>query len=181
MKKPVLVFLFLSSSFVAKCQVLHLQEKTSSVSFTIRNFGLNVEGSFSRPEGTIVYDPTNPIASSFVLKIASNTIDTGIGLRDQHLKGDEYLDALHYPFLKFVSAGVSKTDSADSYTVTGYLTIKDTTKKVEIPVLVMSFTSRYTFQGHFTINRRDFGVGRNSLSLADEVLVRFEIVTTPPL
>lgn len=140
-----------------------------------------MEGSLSKPEGSIVFNSENPAASTFALKVLANTIDTGIGLRNQHLKSNEYFDAARYPYLKFQSVTLSPTDVKNTYMVSGDLTIKDRTKRIQIPVTVITSSGAYTFRGKFEIDRRDFGVGKNSLSLADEVMIGFEIVTATPL
>jgi polyisoprenoid-binding protein YceI len=165
----------------AQSQHLQVQEKSSTVSFKIRNFGLTVEGSLAKPEGKVQYDRANPSSSKFELKIASGTIDTGIGLRDRHLLGAEYLDAERYPYMKFVSTAVRRGDAENTIVVEGDLTIRATTKKIQVPVTVTPSATGYSFRGTFEISRTGFGVGRNSISLADEVSVDFEISAATPL
>ena len=74
-------------------QVYAPSDKGSSVKFVIRNFGLNVEGSFTNLKGTIIFDPANLPASSFNVSVAAATVNTGNNTRDSHLKKAEYFDA----------------------------------------------------------------------------------------
>lgn len=59
-----------------------------------------------------------------------NTIDTGNGDRDGHLKSGDFFDAEKYPAITFKSTSVEK-DGSD-YVVKGDLTIKDVTKAVKL-------------------------------------------------
>ncbi|WP_293300478.1 YceI family protein [Pedobacter sp. UBA4863] len=59
-----------------------------------------------------------------------NSIDTGNGDRDAHLKSGDFFDAEKYPTLSFKSTSVEK-DGSD-YLVKGDLTIKDVTKAVKL-------------------------------------------------
>src|SRR5690606_26116233 len=58
-----------------------------------------------------------------------NSIDTGNGDRDAHLKSGDFFDAEKYPTLSFKSTSVEK-DGSD-YVVKGDLTIKDVAKTVK--------------------------------------------------
>ncbi|MCI0751233.1 MAG: YceI family protein, partial [Flammeovirgaceae bacterium] len=67
---------------------------------------------------------------------------------------------------------------SSAWQATGKLTIKNVTKEISFPFTATKQDNGYLFKGGFTINRRDFGVGEGSLSLADELMVKFSIATT---
>lgn len=150
-------------------------DNSKGVTFQIRNFGLMVEGSFSGLKGEILFDSQNIEAALFSVSVDANSVETGISMRDNHLIKEEYLDVKDYPRIKFVSKRVVKGDKPSSWILTGQLTIKKVTKEISIPFLVSRRDGQDNFIGEFRINRRDFGVGGRSISLADELRVMLNI------
>jgi len=167
----ILVLLVVSCTTTAQTKI----DNSKGVTFEIKNFGLTVEGSFSGLKGEINFDPQNVSTALFDVSLEVSTVDTGISLRDNHLKKEEYLDAKNYPKMKFVSKSVVKDDKSNTWILTGRLTIKKTTKEISFPFLVSKQNAHDNFKGEFRINRRDFGVGGKSFSMADEVRVILDI------
>jgi polyisoprenoid-binding protein YceI len=175
--KSVCLILILLAAQAGNGQALDVDEKLSSVRFNIGNFGLDVEGSLGNLRGSVLYDRRNLASSSFRLSADANTIDTGIALRDKHLQKEEYLDAKKYTTLEFTSTSIVTTQTSDEILVSGTLTIKNTTKHIQVPVKVVPSDGRFDFSGTFTINRLEYLVGNSSISLADDVTVTFSIRT----
>jgi len=144
-------------------------DANEAVTFTIKNFGINTNGELKGIRGTIKWDAANPSASVFNVTVDANTINTGIDMRDNHLRKEEYLNVEKYPFISFVSTAVSANN------VTGNLTIKGVTKQVSFPFTVKPSTGGFVFEGSFSINRRDFGVGGGSVSLSNSVTVNLKV------
>src|SRR5690349_23105303 len=138
-------------------------DKTDSVIFTIKKFGINTRGEFKGLNGSIKWDADDPSNSVFDVSVAVNTINTGIGMRDKDLKEATWFDASKFPTINFKSTNITATN------VTGNLTIKGTTKQISFPFTVTATTAGYVFEGRFPLNRRDFGVGGSSFSLSDNV------------
>lgn len=134
-------------------------DQGSSVSFEIKNFGINTKGSFSGLDGTITWDPKNPAGAAFDVSIGAATINTDNDMRDAHLKKDSYFDVDKYPRIRMVSTSITGPDKSGHYTFNGKLTIKATTKDVSFPFIVTPLMDDYIFKGDFSINRKDFGVG----------------------
>jgi len=134
----------------------------SSVTFSIKNFGLNSSGSFSGLLGNIVFDGQNPGSCSFDVTLNAASINTNNDVRDDHLKKEAYFDVVKYPRIRLVSTSVGAVDKGGHYTFTGNLTIKDMTKEISFPFLATPVGDDYIFKGSFTINRRDFGIGGSS-------------------
>ncbi|MEZ4825887.1 MAG: YceI family protein [Bacteroidia bacterium] len=141
----------------------------SSVVFSIKNAGLNTEGSFTGLQGSISFDPQNPGAGKITASVDAASINTGISMRDKDLRSDEYLDVEKYPRISFTSTSIEKT--GEGYKVTGNFKVKDVTRSVAIP-----FTfEKQVFKGKFSVNRLDYGVGKKSWVMGDEVKISFEI------
>lgn len=145
------------------------QEPQKLVSFTIKNAGVNVKGSFLSYSVTTHWDASNLANSRMSATIEANTIDTGIKGRDKHLKKAKYFDVDNYPQITFESTSITKT--ATGYLLKGKLTIKETTLPVEIPFTATSSVEGIIFSGAFELDRRDYGVGKNHLIMGDEVKV----------
>ena len=141
-----------------------------AVTFRIKHLGIAVDGSFSDLQTSIRFDPARLAESSLEASVAVNTIQTGIALRDRHLQKKGYFDAEQYPRIRLVSKRI-RPEGGHQYVGTFELTIRDVTREVTVPFTYAPKGSAGRFEGNFTINRRDFGVGGGSLVLADEVKV----------
>ena len=167
MKLSVLVAFI---SFLFSINTLKPVDSDDAVTFTIKNFGINTNGSFKGLKGSINWDAANPANSSFNVSVDANTVNTASGMRDDHLREEEYFNVAKYPTISFVSTAVTAT------TVTGNLTIKGVTKLTSFPYTVAAAGGGYLFKGSFTINRRDFGVGGGSMVLGDNVVVSLKVL-----
>lgn len=145
------------------------------VVFKIRNFGVWTDGSFSGLKGEIKFDQLNPANTLFDVTVDANSVNTGIDLRDNHLRKEEYLDVKNYPEIKFISSKIVKRSNPDAWIVTGRLTIKKITKEISFPFLFEIKDGYNLYTGEFVINRRDFGVGGKSLSMADELTISLNV------
>lgn len=156
-------------------QRMEPQNTESSITFNVRNLGLQVNGRFTGLDGQVVFAPADPASSFFDLSVDASTVDTGIDLRDSHLKKGEYFDVKRFPTIRFVSTKVAATATAGSFTAAGNLTIKGTTKEISFPFTAQLHGDGYAFKGTFTLNRGDFDIGGSSLTLADYVDVMFTV------
>lgn len=159
-------------------QVLVPNDKASTVNFVIKNFGLAVDGRISGLDGKILFNPADLKNSSFDVSVDASTINTGMSSRDNHLKKKDYLDVKAYPKVRFISNGILPGSKPGTYIARGKLTLKKTTREIEIPFNVQTLTGGgYRFLGSFTINRRDFNVGSSSISLSDNLTLSLAIST----
>jgi polyisoprenoid-binding protein YceI len=135
-----------------------------------------VRGSFNEFDGSGFFDADDPAASHVELTIKAASIDTRNTDRDAHLRSNDFFDMENHPEIRFVSTAVEQRD-ADSYKVTGDLTIKGVTKPVSVD---LNYTGtavdpygnrRIGFEGATTINRKDWGVSWNAALEAGGVLV----------
>jgi polyisoprenoid-binding protein YceI len=139
-----------------------------------------VRGQFNEFEGTAHVDTANPAASSARVRIRAASIDTGNADRDGHLRSGDFLDVETFPELVFTTTAVSRTD-ADTFTVTGDLTIKDVTRPVTIDFDLTGSARdpfgnlRVGFEGSTTINRKDWGLTWNAALETGGVLVSDKI------
>lgn len=102
----------------------------------------NIKGTATKLSGTIAADPANPAASSVDIRIDVSSLDTGIAMRNEHLR-DRYLAAEKFPTMSFKSVSVAspiRTITANQpvdVSVTGDMTLHGVTKRITVPVRVV--------------------------------------------
>ena len=135
-----------------------------------------VRGSFNEFEGTGYFDADDPSRSRLELTIKAASIDTRNADRDGHLRSNDFLDMERHPEITFVSTSVEQVDP-QGYRVTGDLTIKGVTRPVTVDFEYTGTATdpfgneRVGFEGHATINRKDWGISWNAALEAGGVLV----------
>jgi polyisoprenoid-binding protein YceI len=177
MKRILWLLLFVCTGSFMQAQTLKPVNEKGAVSFVIKNFGINTKGTLEGLKGEIQWNKTNPANSSFTVTLDAATVNTGVEARDNHLRKEEYFHVEKYPVITFTSTAVSGT--GPGFNMTGNLTLKGITKPVSFPFTVKEEGDGYLFEGNFTINRRDFGIGGNSLVMGDEVKVTLKVQGKP--
>ncbi len=176
MKKIILGFTLCFVFFTITAQQIYkATDAGSKIHFTIKNFGIKTGGDFTGLAGIVKFDTKNLEASYFNVTVQSTSIDTDNGSRDGHLRKAEYFDAATYPQIKIISTKITASTVAGRFYVFANLTIKGVTKPIEFGFSALPQNDGYFFEGQFNINRRDFGVGGNSMSLADKLLVKLAV------
>ena len=174
MKKTIVLILGLFLSLSLFSQSLTPVDSASEVTFKIKNLGFNTGGSFSGLAGTITFNPDNPDGCSFDVHIDANTVNTGVDMRDDHLRSDDYFDVKNHPQIRFVSQKVTGSKKSGTLFVSGKLTIKGITKDISFPFTAQPTKDGYLFNGEFKINRRDFKVGGGS-TVSDNLTVFLKV------
>jgi len=110
----------------------------------------------------------------FTINVQS--IDTSSRQRDEHLVSKDFFDADKYPTMHFKSTSfVART--ADSYDLTGNLTIKGVKKRTTFEVTFngsmkdMEGNFKIGFEAHAVISRKGFGLSWNNTTEAGAVTV----------
>jgi len=140
----------------------------STAQFVVRHMMItNVRGGFSGVQGTVVYDPEKPTASSVEVVIDASTINTLEAARDTHLKSADFLDVEKYPTINFKSSSI--TLHRDELRSEGNLTIHGVTKEVVLKGEVPSAetkdpwgNARIGASATTRIKRSDFGLNWNA-------------------
>ena len=149
----------------------------SRIGFVARHAMITkVHGHFAVFDGRAQLDGADPSRSSAQVVIQADSIQTGNNIRDEHLRGNDFLDVPHHPTIEFSSHEVRRLSGA-TFRVTGDLTIRGTTRPLSID---LEFTGamndpygnfRAGFEGTVTINRKDWGVSWNAALESGGVLV----------
>jgi polyisoprenoid-binding protein YceI len=125
-----------------------------------------VHGQMNKVSGTINFDPANFSDISIQFDIDVESIMTGIGKRDEHLKSADFFDIEKFPKIIFKSKSAERT-SFNSCNITGDITIHGITKSITLeadilgPVDSPFGETTLGINGKIVINREDFGLKWN--------------------
>jgi polyisoprenoid-binding protein YceI len=144
-----------------------LDKSHSQVLFTVSHMVFSeVTGAFRDFDATLESTKDDFTDAKISASIKAGSIDTQNERRDNHLKGNDFLNVERFPELTFRSTKVEKTGN-DTYRITGELTIRDVTKPVVLEAVYRGMiddpwgNKRIGFKATTTINRFDFGVAWN--------------------
>ncbi len=185
MKKLALVLLGLLLSFlpVSAQTVWEIDGSHTNVEFTaIHLLVSEVTGHFKDFTGsvTVTKPDFSDAQAEITIKVAS--VNTNNERRDGHLKTDDFFNAEKFPEITFKSKSFKKTGD-NTYKITGDLTMKGTTKTVELDAVykgeVNAFGgTRMGWKLTGTVNRLDYGLNWNKAIEAGGLVVGKEIVMT---
>jgi polyisoprenoid-binding protein YceI len=146
----------------------------AKVSFSVKGPFGTVNGSFTGLEATIHFDPNDVAASMVQASIDANTVSSGIGLRNHHLRSEEqWLNTDKFPRISYKSKKIEK--SASGYKAIGDLTLKGITKPVEIAFTFSPNGNSGLFKGEFSIKREDFDLGKPGGSVGDIITLQLQV------
>ncbi|MDR3272154.1 MAG: YceI family protein [Flavobacteriaceae bacterium] len=176
MKKFFLFVAFATLSLSA--QKVTLDPAHARLAFMVTHMTIShVDGNFGK--FNVNLDFTKPDFSDAKFTVSSDvtSLNTGIEMRDNHLKSADFFDAEKYPTLDFTTTSISKGRKG-SYKLTGNLTLHGVAKPVTLNVKYngsvvnpMSKKTVYGFTITGTIKRSDFGIGKDfpESIISDEV------------
>lgn len=118
-------------------------------------------GRTDKVTGSISFDPTKKTGSA-TIKVDVASIDTGIALRNEHMRSKGWLDAEGSPEIVFTTTKVAHV-SGDKYKVTGKFTMKGVTKTITVNATVKHIkeseaTKAARFKGDVLQVRTSFSV-----------------------
>jgi polyisoprenoid-binding protein YceI len=135
----------------------------SSVVATARHLGIaSIRARFADVSGQIIVG--RPAEQSSVhVEIKAASVDTGIKMRDDHLRSSEFLDVEAHPVIAFDSTGLRQR-GADSWTLYGDLTLHGQRKAIELDMQYSGFGPdpwggmRAAFHAETELRRKDFAI-----------------------
>lgn len=161
-----LLFLIMLVPALAMAEKWRFDTAHTNFFFEARHTYAAIRGYFGAFSGEVLFDPAKPDLSKFDFTINVDSIDTGIGRRDTHLKTPEFFDAKKFPKITFRSSKVTSAED-NKYIVDGKLTIKNVTKDLS---LVFNYHGQQDnplkpgevvagFDSNLSINRLTYHVG----------------------
>ncbi len=153
----------------------------SEITFVSKQMNVPVQGRFKKFTANIDFDPRKPTAAKAEIEVDLASIDTGSQDADTEVGKKAWFNTSAFPTAKFISGAVMQA-GADKFEARGKLSIKGIGQDVAAPFTVKRAGDAVTYEGAFTLKRLQFKIGEGAWSdtetVADEVLVKFRIVTT---
>ena len=116
-------------------------------------FTMKKEGRFKQFTGQLSYDPSHPGDTRVDLTVYTASVDMSNPDHAAMLKSGDFFDVDRFPTMHFVSAATQiRPDGTVS--LVGDLTIRDVTRRIEVPVKIGAKSFETTFQ----IDRTEFGL-----------------------
>ena len=166
MKKTILFLfaaLFIAAGVNAQ-SIYQVDPAHASVNFKVKHMGITfVAGKFDKFDGGIIGSIDNFNDARVFFNIDVPSINTGMGMRDDHLRSADFFEVESFPSMSFESTSIEKLDDKN-YKLNGKLQIKDVTKDVTFEVkyggLVKGQDGSETvgFIATNSINRLDYNV-----------------------
>lgn len=128
----------------------------------------------------VVREQGETFSADVQVRVDARTMTTGVGLRDTQMRRD-FLQTDRFPFIVFrgrVTPRRSPGALPFPAVLRGELSIKDTTRALEIPLRVTALADSYLAEGQVTVRMSDFGIPipRFLIFVAeDPVLVSFKV------
>lgn len=139
-----------------------------------------VTGSFKKFDGSMEASKEDLTDAKISFNADINSIDTGMEMRDTHLKSDDFLNAEKFPQLKFESTSFEKVGDT-IYLLKGNITIRETTKPIQLDVeyggKATDFygNTKAGFEISGKLKRKEFGLNWDAVTEAGGVVVSDEV------
>lgn len=186
--KIIAICLTLALPALSSATTWNIDPDHSNIGFKVRHLMVsNVNGRFEKYSGTVDIDDKNITKSSAQVSIDTNSINTNVQKRDEHLRSADFFDVAKYPTMTFVSKKVMQAGK-DKLKVTGDLTLHGVTRSVVLDVEGPTReikdpwgTIRRGATATTKINRKDYGVVWNAaletggVVIGDEITITLEI------
>jgi polyisoprenoid-binding protein YceI len=156
-------------------------EGGGSLTFEASQAGAVFTGRFERFRADIDFDPADPAACRFDVRIETASADTLESQRDTVLKGPDFFWVEQHPVATYAGRGCRAQDKG--YALDGELTLRGVTRTVPLRFTYAAGPNGAAIEGSARLSRLAFGVGqgewRSTEWVGDEVTVRFDLLLSP--
>ncbi|KQW46470.1 MULTISPECIES: YceI family protein [unclassified Roseateles] len=172
MKRLFSALLIATSALAAHAATL--QPAKSDVSFTFKQMGVPVDGTFKKFEAALDFDAKKPEAGKIAFTVDLGSVSLGDASFDAELAKAPWFDTKRNGKATFVSSAIKPTGPG-KYDVAGKLTIKGASRDVTVPITVAGGIA----SGSVAIKRLDFKIGdgewADTSMVANDVTVKFKL------
>ena len=150
-----------------------IQHEASAVTFHATSRLMNADGRFSRFAGDVAVDPADLTTARVTVSVEATTLDTGITMRDRHLRSEDFFHVSKFPAITFESLRVE--GAGRRLLVVGRLTLRGVTREGRVPVDVTIAGKRLEARGQFDVKRTDHGMTYHSAMnpIGEQVRIEF--------
>jgi polyisoprenoid-binding protein YceI len=165
---------------------LKVDPAKSTVTAVFKQLSVPVEAKFKKFTAQIDFDSAKAESAKASVDIDIASFDLGEAEYNKEVQKKEWFNAAQFPKASFVASSIKATPGAPAgskYDVTGKLTIKGKSADVRFPLTVKKEGNTQVFDGVLPIKRLAFNIGegdwKDTGMVADEVSIKFHVVTTP--
>jgi polyisoprenoid-binding protein YceI len=141
------------------------------IGFTAKHLGVStVRGRFNKFEGQFEGPDDDYTKARGEVKVEVASLESRSDQRDTHLRSTDFFDVEKYPYITFKLTGVEAVD-AESFRVTGDLTVKDVTKPIVLDATIegrlpdpFGGKERVGISARGQLNRMDWGLNWDGLA-----------------
>lgn len=159
----------------------NLDASHSEVTFKVKHLVIStVSGQFKAFSASVTTEGQDFTTAKIHFDINAASLDTGMEMRDNHLRGDDFFNTESFPQITFVSSAVRNT-GGDQYEIDGQLTIRDVTKSVTLQAEMGGIAvdpygqTKAGFEVSGKIKRQEFGLTWNAMTEAGGAVVSDEV------
>ncbi|MBZ9780081.1 YceI family protein [Pseudomonas sp. REP124] len=159
-------------------EYIDVNPTASTISFTYSQMGSRVYGTFDKFQGDLDFDTAHPDAAHAKLTIELASINVESEDAKTELPKPAWFDTASYPQAVFESTRVKDLGN-NRYTITGNLTLRGQTRKVDVPVLLKAEGGVGIFAGELTVKRNDFKIGEGEWAdsvVSNDINIQFRMV-----
>lgn len=146
-----------------------------------------ITGKFDKWEATLTFASSDVSTGVLNIKIQADSVDTGSGMKNGKLKGDDFFDVKDNPYITFHSTKVVQT-GPDTFEVDGDFTIRGVTKAEKLTLKIEGAGAGVGYiTGTMAFDRKQYGMnsGIPFIKIADRVEVTVKLkgtrVSGPPV
>jgi len=181
MKKIALLFVAVLFSVASFAQTKYnVDTYHSFLDFSIGHMGISfVNGKMDKYQGTLEMNGEEITTAKFNFTIDASSVNTGIEMRDNHLRSADFFDVANHKDITFVSTSVKK-NGKNNYKLTGNLTVKGITKPVTFDLVYGGLlkddgqgNQKVGFQATATVDRTAFNINYDPTGMGVAKEVKF--------
>jgi polyisoprenoid-binding protein YceI len=144
--------------------------EASTIAFAV-SASMSVTGTFDKWNASLTCASADAATCVLDIKIQADSVNTGSGLKNHALKGEDFFDVAHNPQMIFHSTKIAQTGPG-TFELIGDFTLRGVTKREKLSLTVSGAgTGLGTVKGTMAFNRKDYGVNGSIplVKIADRV------------
>ena len=106
----------------------------SPIKFHVKS-STTIAGKFDKWEATLTFTSPDETTGKLVIKIQADSVDTGSGMKNGKLKGNDFFDVKDHPFITFEPTKLVRT-AHETYEVDGDFTIRGVTNPEKLTLTI---------------------------------------------
>jgi polyisoprenoid-binding protein YceI len=148
----------------------------SLIKFHVKS-SIDLAGEFQQWGATLTFSSTHVESGALDIRIEAASVNTGSNMKNDKLKGKDFFNAAHDPWITFKSTKVIQT-SPTTFDVPGIFTIRGVSKPETLNLTVdRTGVGSGRIQGIMAFDRKDYGMNSNIpfIRIADRVEVDVDL------